>query len=273
MPSIELPSPGLGTYLRITDPDDHPAVIADAIEMGYRHIDTAQKYGNEDIIGRGIELSSLPRDELFIATKIEETNLGYEDVLRTTERSLDRLGLEAVDLLYIHWPAGSSRADRYQPEETLPAFNELVDDGQVRHVGVANFTSELIEEAREYLDVPILALQVEMHPLLHQQELHRYALDNDMFLVAYCPMIRGRIGEVPEVVSIAEKYDATPGQVSLAWLMSKQDVVPIPASNGAHLEENLHALAVELDSADLSRIDAIEREERVVDSEKGPWNW
>lgn len=273
MPSVELPTPGLGTYLSITDPEEDSAVIEEAIERGYRHIDTAQKYDNEDIVGRGIHRSGVARDELFIATKIAETNLEYDDVLRTTDASLERLGLDVIDLLYIHWPAVTSREDRYDPAETLPAFNELVETGKVRHVGVANFTVELIEEALEVLEVPILALQVEMHPLLQQRELCRYAQEYDMYLVAYCPMIRGRIGEVPDVVDIAEKHDITPGQVSLAWLMSKDNVVPIPGSSGAHLEENYRAPEVELNNEDIHQIDTIDREERVVDSAKSPWNW
>lgn len=269
-PSV--PKPGFGT-MQLTDSDDGAEAVARAIDEGYRHLDTAQKYQNEELVGDGIARTDVPRENLFVATKIKETNLAYDDVLKTAERSLDRLGLETVDLLYIHWPAVSDESDRYNPQETLPAFNELLDNGSVRHVGVANFSIELIEETQKYLDAPVLANQVEMHPLLQQDELVNYVQDNDMYLVAYCPMMRGSIDEVPELVKIAEKYDATPGQVSLAWLMSKDNVVPIPRSSGPHISENYRATKFDLDEEDIERIESIERERRVVDPKKGPWNW
>ncbi|MGM0592482.1 MAG: aldo/keto reductase [Halobacteriota archaeon] len=272
MPAEELPTPGLGT-MRITDPDDGPDVITQAIDIGYRHIDTAQKYDNEGVVGDGIAQADVSRDDLFVATKIAESNLAYDDVLRTADESMELLGLDTVDLLYIHWPAVSSHEDRYDPADTIPAFNELYDEGFMRHVGVANFSVDLIEEAQDRFDAPIFANQVEMHPRLHQGELLAYAQDNDIYLVAYCPLMQGGVGEVPELVDIAEKHEATPAQVSLAWLMSKDNVVPIPMSSGAHLRENFDAQGLELDAEDLDRIDAIEEEERCVDPVKGPWHW
>ena len=259
--------------MRITDPETGPDAIADAIEIGYRHLDTAQKYENERVVGEGIAQSGIPRETLFVATKIRESNLAYETVLRSAKESLDRLGVDAVDLLYVHWPAVSGPDDRYDPAETLPAFDELRDDGLIRHVGVANFSVDLLEEARDHLDAPIFANQVEMHPYCQQEALHEYARREDLYLVAYCPMMRGSIGEVPELREIAEKHDATPGQVSLAWLSSKENVVPIPKSGGRHLRENFEARELDLDAADVERIESIDEERRVVDPEKGPWNW
>lgn len=273
MPEVALPTPGLGT-MEITDPDTGSEAIARAIDIGYRHIDTAQKYENERIVGEAIARADVPREELFVATKVDETNLAHDDVVETTRESLDRLGLDAVDVLYIHWPSITGPQDRYDPDETIPAFNELLDEGAFRHVGVGNFSIELIEEARDRFDAPIVANQIEMHPLLHQDELVAYAQDHDMYVVAYCPMMRGGVTEEPELVEIAEKHEATPGQVSLAWLMSKDNVVPIPKSSGEHLLENFRARDLELDSEDVAKIDAIDREKRHVDTnQKGPWNW
>lgn len=272
MPPTTIPTPGLGT-MGITDPDEGPVTIENAIRIGYRHLDTAQKYANEVIVGEGIARTDIPREDLFVATKIEEMNLAYDDVLRTAERSIDSLGIDVVDLLYLHWPAVTGQDDRYDPEGTIRAFNELLDDGRIRNVGVANFSIELVEEAQEHFGLPILANQVEMHPLLQQRGLRTFARKNDMYLVAYCPLMRGSIGEVPELQEIAGKYDATPGQVSLAWLMSKDRVVPIPKSGGTHLQENYRARDLDLHPSDLDQIDAIDREERVVDPGKGPWNW
>lgn len=267
-----IPEIGFGT-MRLTDPDEGADAVTSAIDVGYRHIDTAQKYENEDVVGDGIAQADVPRDDLFVATKIKETNLAHDDVLETAERSLERLGLETVDLLYVHWPAISGESDRYDPQETLSAFNELLDEGSVRYVGVANFSIELVEEAQEYLDATILTNQVEMHPLFQQNELVDYAQENDMYLVAYCPMMRGSIDEVPELAEIAAKHGATPGQVSLAWLMSKDNVVPIPRSGGPHISENYRATELDLDEEDISRIESIDREQRVVNPDKGPWNW
>jgi 2,5-diketo-D-gluconate reductase B len=271
MPATDLPAPGLGTMYN-TAPEECAETIVRAAEIGYRHVDTAQKYENEAFVGDGIARADLPREDLFVATKIHEENLAYEDVHRTAAESLDRLGLEHVDLLYVHWPAASSHEDRYDPAETLRAFDELVEQGATRHVGIANFSVDLLEEAHDHLDVPIFAHQIEMHPLLQQAELLEYAREHDHHLVAYCPLMQGAIGEVPELLEIAEKHDATPAQVSLAWLLGK-GVVPIPKATGAHLAENYRALDLALDPEDVERIDAIDREERLIDPEKGPWNW
>ena len=271
MPATDLPSPGLGTMYN-TDPEECAETVVRAAEVGYRHVDTAQKYENEAFVGDGIARAGLPRDELFVATKVHEENLAYEDVRRTAAESLDRLGLEYVDLLYVHWPAATSHEDRYDPAETLPAFDELVEEGLTRHVGIANFSVELLEDARDHLDAPIFAHQVEMHPLLRQRELREYARAHDHYLVAYCPLLQGAVGEIPELREIAEKHDATPAQVSLAWLMEK-GAVPIPKATGEHLEENYRARDLALGTDDVERIDAIDREERLIDPEMGPWNW
>ncbi|WP_251328118.1 aldo/keto reductase [Haloplanus pelagicus] len=272
MPAEELPTPGLGT-LRNIDADQCARTVARAVEVGYRHIDTAQKYDNESLVGDGLDRAAVPRDDLFVATKIAESNLGYDDVLETADRSLERLGLDTVDLLYIHWPASSGETDRYDPEETIPAFNELFDDGAFRHFGVANFSVELIEEIDDRVEAPIFANQVEMHPLLQQAELAEYAQANDMYLVAYSPLLRGDLGRVPELTEIAAKHDATPAQVSLAWLMSKDNVVPIPKGRGDHLVENFRARDLELTPEDIETIENIDREFRIVDRPKGPWQW
>ncbi|MDX1747826.1 MAG: aldo/keto reductase, partial [Halobacteriales archaeon] len=263
MPTPSLPPIGLGT-LRNTDPEECAETIVEAVDVGYRHIDTAQKYGNEAYVGDGIARADIPREDLFVATKVDETNLAYDDVLRTTEESRELLGIDTIDLHYIHWPAVSGHEDRYDPEETIPAFNELLDEGVIDRVGVGNFDVALVEEAQDLLDVPIFAIQVEMHPLLQQRELVEYAQDNDVYLVSYCPLMRGDIVDVPEIVEIAEARDVTPAQVGLAWLISKDNVVTIPKGRGAHLAENFQAQDVELMSADIEKIDSIDREHRIV---------
>ena len=243
--------------------------VRTAIDLGYRHVDTAQKYGNEAEVGAGIEVSTVPRDDLTIATKVEETNLASDDVLETATASLERLGLESVDLLYVHWPGVA-----YDPEETLPAFDRLVDEGVTDAVGVANFSPNLLTEARKLLEAPIAAHQVEMHPLLQQERLHADALEHDTTLVAYCPLMRGKAFETPELLEIADETGYSITELCLGWLASKEGVVAIPkATRESHLRENYMASAEPLESQVLDRLDGIEREERLVDPpEKAPWN-
>ncbi|MFB6173781.1 MAG: aldo/keto reductase [Halobacteriales archaeon] len=267
MPATDLPRPGFGTW-SITDPDRCAERVATALEAGYRHVDTAQMYDNEAYVGRGIRESAVPRGEVFLATKVHHRNCARENVLSTARASLDRLGMDSVDLLYVHWPRAA-----YDAADTLPAFDELRDAGAIDHVGLSNFTPALLDEAREVLDAPIFAHQVEMHPLLPQEELRNYAREHDHWLVAYCPLARGQVFDVPEIREVAEKHGATPAQVSLAWLLSKDRVVPIPQSSDPdHIRENVAARGLDLDPEDVERIDAIDREVRVVDPADAAWN-
>ncbi|MFC6726432.1 aldo/keto reductase, partial [Halobium palmae] len=156
MSDLELPAVGFGTGG--TEGDACTDAVVGALDAGYRHVDTAQMYGNEGAVGRGIRESDVDRDDVVLATKVHPSNLAGDDVLETARESLDRLGADRVDLLYVHWPT-----DAYDPEETLPAFDDLRDRGVVDHVGVSNFTPALLDEARAILDAPIAAHQVECH--------------------------------------------------------------------------------------------------------------
>jgi len=263
---IDLPDVGLGTY-RNTDPRECTETVQDALELGYRHVDTAEGYHNEEYVGDGLAGAELPRDEVVVATKVSADNLAHEDVHEHARASMDHLGVDVIDLLYVHWPLGA-----YDPEETLRAFDELHDEGLIRHVGLSNFTPDLLDEAREHLDAPIAAHQVEMHPLLQQEDLVADAREHDYVLVAYSPIARGGVFDVPTLQRIAEQHDATPAQVSLAWLASKDHVVAVPKATGDHLAENLAAADLELSDEDVAEIEAIDREERVVDVDRAPWN-
>jgi len=261
-----IPKLGLGTWQN-TDGDECAKSVTYALDLGYEHVDTAQAYGNEEHVGEGIENSGVNREDFFLATKVWIDNLEYDDVIETTEDSLDKLGTDYVDLLYIHWPARE-----YEPEETLAAFDELYDEGKIKHVGLSNFEPEHLEEAKEHLDAPIYANQVEMHPLLPQDELVEYVQENDMTLVAYSPLARGEVFDVPELTEVAEKHDASEAQVSLAWIMSKDNVVAIPKATGEdHIEDNYGALTLELDDEDIEKIDDIGTKERQVDPDFAPW--
>ncbi len=262
-----MPGLGLGTWQN-EDPDQCARSVRTALEAGYRHIDTAQVYGNEAAVGDGLAAADVDREDVFLATKVWITNLAYDDVLETTERSLDRLGVDAVDLLYVHWPA-----DTYDPEETLPAFDELRDRGATRRVGVSNFEPAHVERAMDVLDAPVAANQVETHPLLQQVELRAHADEHGYGIVGYSPLAREAVFESELLGEIAARHDASEAQVSLAWLREK-GVTPIPkATSEAHIRDNYGSLNLALTDGEIERIDDIGTTERQVDPDFGPDAW
>jgi 2,5-diketo-D-gluconate reductase B len=263
-----MPMLGLGTY-QMEEYDECFESVRTALQMGYRHVDTAEGYENEEAVGDAIARTDVDREDLFVATKVSPDNLDYDHVLTSAEESLERLGLDYVDLLYVHWPTGE-----YDPTYTLEAFAELRQEGLIEEIGVSNFTVELLEEAVEVSEEPIFANQVEMHPLLPQTELQQFCAqdDVDVELVAYAPIARGEVTDVDELQEIADEHDATPFQVSLAWCREKGVTAIQKATNWDHLRENWLSLDVELDEEDVERIDAIDQRERLVDPDAGPWN-
>nr|WP_304449475.1 aldo/keto reductase [Halomarina sp. PSRA2] len=262
-----MPMLGLGTWEN-EDPEQCTESVATALEMGYRHIDTAQAYGNEKAVGDGIKRADVARDDVFLATKVWIENLAAEDVLESTRESMDKLGVDYLDLLYVHWPAGE-----YDPADTLGALTHLQDEGAIERIGVSNFEPEHLETAQEVCEAPIFANQVEMHPNLQQDELREYCDEEGIELVAYSPLARGTVFDDPALTDIAEKHDASAAQVSLAWLREK-DVTAIPkATSEDHISDNWASLALELDDEDIRRIDDIEREDRQVNPPFSPDSW
>lgn len=261
-----MPALGLGTW-KNDDPETCAESIRTALELGYRHVDTAQIYGNETAVGNGIASASVPREDIFLTTKVWTDSLAREDVLASTRESLDRLGVESVDLLYVHWPAKA-----YDPSETLPAFESLREQGLIEHIGVSNFEPETIDRAREVLETPIFANQVECHPLLQQDELRRYCDSHDIELVAYSPLARGAVFENPTLNEIAADRGISEAQVSLAWLREKGLTAIPKATSREHLIDNWASLEVELSESEVDRIDAIENTDRQVNPRFAPWN-
>ncbi|WP_410766249.1 aldo/keto reductase [Haloferax sp. DFSO60] len=260
-----MPVLGLGTWEN-TDPEDCANAVKTALEMGYRHIDTAQIYGNEAEVGEGLAAADVDRDDIFLATKVWIDELSYDDVIESTRESLDKLGVEYVDLLYIHWPARE-----YEPEETLDAFNELVEEGLTKRIGISNFEPDQVREAVELSDAPIFANQIELHPLLPQEELRDACAEEDVEIVAYSPLARGEVFNVPTLTEIAEKHDVSEAQVSLAWLREK-GVTAIPkATSEGHIRDNWESLSLKLDDEDIDAIDTIETVDRRVDPGFAPW--
>ncbi len=264
---IPMPMFGLGTW----ENDDHERCtesVLTALEMGYRHIDTAQIYRNEDAVGDGIAAADVDRDDIFLATKVWNSELSPDGVHSSTRESLDRLGTDYLDLLYVHWPAGD-----YDPKATLGAFEELYQEGVIRSVGVSNFEPHHVDRAREVIDAPIFANQVELHPFLQQKHLREYAVETDLDLVAYSPLARGEVVGDPTLSDIAEKHDASEPQVALAWLR-ELGLTAIPkATSEAHIRDNWDSLQVDLDAEDMDRIEGLDRGDRKVHPDFGPDDW
>jgi 2,5-diketo-D-gluconate reductase B len=259
-----IPSPGLGTS-GATDEECTDAVRL-ALEVGYRHVDTAQMYDNEGAVGEGIRSSGVDREDVFLATKVHPDHLSPEDVRETARESLDRLGVDRVDLLYVHWPIRE-----YDPERTLPALDDLHAEGLTRHLGVSNFSPALLDEAVRILDAPVVANQFEMHPLLPQTDLRAACERHGVTPVAYSPILQGEADDVPELREVAGRHGATAAQVSLAWCMEK-GAVPIPKGTGDHVRENWAARELDVSAEDVETVDGIDRRRRLVDPDPAPWN-
>jgi 2,5-diketo-D-gluconate reductase B len=260
-----MPMLGLGTWQN-DDPEDCVEAVSTALNVGYRHIDTAQAYDNEEYVGDGIEQSDVDREDVFLATKVWVDSLDYEGVLQSTEESLDKLGVDYVDLLYVHWPSGE-----YDPDETFRALDELHDQGKAERIGVSNFEPDLLDEAIDASDAGIFANQVELHPLLPQEHIRSHCEDTDVNVVAYSPLARGKVADVPELNDIADEHGVTPQQVSLAWLREK-GVTAIPkATSEEHIRDNWQSVSVDLSESDVEKIDSLDTVDRQVDPDHAPW--
>jgi len=260
----EIPEIGLGTWQNKEREPCVEAVLA-ALDTGYRHVDTAQAYGNERHVGEALSRSDVPRDEVYVATKLWNNNLTYDDSIKQddayigAERSAELLGVDTIDLLYVHWPAED------YGDETLEALDDLYDDGVVNAVGVSNFTPELLRDAHDKLDAPLVANQVECHPLLPQDEMLDVTDELGVDLVAYSPLARGRVSDIPEVQEVAEKHGASEAQVALAWLMER-GAKPIPKSaDPSHVRDNYGALELELDDEDVEKVSSTDERGRLID--------
>lgn len=265
MSDCALPPIGFGTYQM--DSSTCERAVKTALSVGYTHVDTAEMYENEAAVGRALAAAEAA-DEVCVATKIHSQHLAYDDLIDHALDSRDRLGVDVIDLLYVHWPIRT-----YDPTETLSALEELHDRGVVRHIGLSNFTPQLLEDALERLRVPLFAHQVECHPYLPQSRLRELAIEHGHYLVAYSPLAKGAVMDDPILQEIAADHEVSPAQVALAWLQSKEAVVPIPKSETpAHIRDNFAATELTLPSEEIARIDDITRQERVVDFPAAPWN-
>ena len=259
----EVPALGLGTW-KLQD-DAGVKTVATAIDIGYRHIDTAQAYENEAEVGRGIAQSGCDREDLFVTTKVGRDLLAPDDVRSSTEESLRQLDMDYVDLLLIHWP-NEEDADL---EVTLDAFRAVQEDGLTRHIGVSNFPSALLERALDY--ARLFCNQVEYHPFLSQEKLVATCREYDLLLTAYSPLAQGQAIDEAKLREIGERHGKTPAQVTLRWLVQQPHVAAIPkASSRDHLEANFDIWDFELSKDEMQAIHGLARGQRLIDPDWGP---
>jgi 2,5-diketo-D-gluconate reductase B len=261
-----IPRLGLGTWGRTGNRGLE--AIETAIEIGYRHLDTAQTYDTESVIGQAIERSNVPRDEFFITTKVADTNLARRDFAPSLRASLDRLRVERVDLTLVHWPS-------YQHAVPFHEYmGELVrarDEGLTRLIGVSNFPCALVRKAVAFAGPGTIAdNQVEMHPFLQNRTVAACCAAHGVAVTAYLPIARGLVSDDRVLRRIARDHGVDPPSISLAWLLHKGTIVIPASSRREHLEANWRAADVRLSTDEIEAIDALDRGQRLVDPEKSP---
>jgi 2,5-diketo-D-gluconate reductase B len=261
---LQMPKLGLGTW-RMSGRDCQVAVER-ALALGYRHLDTAEMYGNEEAVGAGLASSAVPRSEVHLTTKVWYEHLDPDAMRDAFRRSLDRLATPYADLYLIHWPAlGRNLGPAL---ETLMALKE---EGLARAVGVSNFTVALLRQAVEEVRAPIACNQVEYHVLLDQSAVLDYARAHDMAVTAYSPLAQGRLADYPTLANVARKHGATTAQIALAWLLEQPGVAAIPKAQRAESQRaNLEALNIELDDEDRAAIALLPKGERFVSPSWAP---
>jgi len=259
-----IPAIGLGTMtLRENVCVD---TVSAALRAGYRHLDTAQMYGNEREVGEGMRASGVPREEVFLTTKVWHNRLAAGNLERSVDESLTRLNLPYVDLLLIHWPNAAIPL-----KDTLAALAKVKRAGLTRHIGVANFTVALVEEAVRLAEEPLVTNQIEVHPFIDQSKVMAACRRHGISVTAYCPIARGKVPGNPVLERIAQAHGKSAGQVALRWLV-QQGVIPIPRTGKVErLKENLAVFDFTLSDAEMAEISALKRpDSRVVNPAHAP---
>ena len=260
--SQTVPSLGFGTWA-LRGQECVTGVVS-ALSIGYRHIDTAQMYENEREVGQAIGQSGVARDEIFLTTKLKLPNFVRCKVITSTEESLQKLGMDYVDLMLLHWPNQDVPL-----AETLSALNELREEGKVRHIGVSNFPPSMVEEAARHSRV--FCNQVEYHPYLSQERLRKQATSMDYLLTAYCPLAQGRVRKDAGLKDIGGTYGKAGTQVALRWLIQQANVSAIPKAAGLeHQAANFDIFDFELSDDHMEQIHAMSGEKRLVNPGLAP---
>jgi 2,5-diketo-D-gluconate reductase A len=263
---VQIPQFGFGVFQ--VPPQETAATVRAAFDAGYRHIDTAQMYGNEEGVGRALAESGLPRDEVFVTTKLNNDGHGYDAAIRRLDESLQRLGTDHVDLYLIHWPR--PREDRYV--ETWRAFEKALAEGKTRSIGVSNFTVAHLERlAKETETVPAVN-QVELHPRFAQTELRAYHAEHGIATEAWSPIGQGKgLLDAPEFADIAQAHGKSPAQVVLRWHIQLGNIIFPKSVTPERIRENFEIFDFELTEDDMAALERLDTGER-IGPEPGSFN-
>ncbi|WP_134703061.1 aldo/keto reductase [Ammoniphilus sp. YIM 78166] len=263
---VKMPWIGLGVF-KVQDGEEVVNSVKAALEAGYRSIDTAAIYKNEEGVGKGIAESGVPREELFITTKVWNADQGYEATLAAFDRSMEKLGLDYLDLYLIHWPAPA--LGKYI--ETWKALEKLYKEGRIRAIGVSNFKIHHLEDIMDNCEIVPMVNQVEYHPRFNQRELHAFCKKNQIQMEAWSPLMQGGLLEEPTLVEIANKYNKSTAQIIIRWDM-QTGVVTIPKSTKPHrIAENADVFDFELTPEDMDKINALNQDQRMF-ADPDEWN-
>ena len=252
---VQIPAIGLGTWQTPDDEIGYQAVLS-ALQLGYRHIDTAQGYRNEDIVGRAVKDSGIPREEIFITSKLDNPNHGYDNTMRSFEGTLEQLGTDYVDLFLIHWPNPLQYRETWQQTntETWNAFEELYHAGKIKAIGVSNFRQHHIYEIMKTAEIAPMVNQIRLCPGETQDELAAYCKERNILLEAYSPLGTGQIFKVPEMQALAEKYQKSIAQICIRWSL-QMGFLPLPKSvTVERIRENMDVFGFELAEDDVKLI-------------------
>ena len=253
---VEMPWLGLGVF-KVEEGTELVNVVKTAIEHGYRSIDTAAIYGNESSVGKGIQATQVDRKELFITSKVWNSELGYEKTLAAFDESITKLGLDYLDLYLIHWPVEG------QFKEAWRALETLYEEGKAKAIGVSNFQPHHLEELMKDAKIKPMINQVEYHPRLSQKEVQAFCQKHDIQMEAWSPLMQGELLENAELQEIADRYNKSVAQVILRWDL-QNGVVSIPKSTKAHrIAENADVFNFELTSEDMEQINKLNQDQRI----------
>jgi diketogulonate reductase-like aldo/keto reductase len=252
---VEMPIVGLGVY-KMTDKEETLQAIATALNIGYRAIDTAALYYNEEEVGEAIRHANIPREEIFVTTKVWNSDQGYDNTLRAFETSLKKLNLDYVDLYLTHWPVAEKYVDTYR------AIERLYDEKLIRVPGVSNHHERHLQELLASCNIAPIVNQVEVHPYLNQQELKAFCARNNIAVTAWSPLGRGHVLNDPQIQEIAKQYNVSPAQIILRWHL-QNDTIIIPKSvTPSRIKENAELFHFELTSETMAQLNSLNRNER-----------
>lgn len=261
----EIPRLGFGTWQ--LEGSECVNAVKDALDIGYRHVDTAQIYDNEAEVGKAIEDSEVQRDDIFLTTKIWMDNVRAGDLENSLKKSLEKLRVDHVDLTLIHWPVKDVPL-----EETMTALNAARKAGLTRHIGVSNFTTQILGEAIALSEAPLVTNQVEYHPFLDQSALAKFMQQKSVALTAYSPISQGKVFGNPVMKEIAGTHGKTEAQIALRWLIQQDNVIAIPRSSSRdHARSNFDIFDFELTADEMGRISQLGSDDgRLIDPDWAP---